>query len=407
MRPQVSITLSNGGLNLVGPPAYGTCGVLVASAAAPVAGYGVAFLVKSKNELAIALVQALNAPLLAALTTRFFGEASDGTALYIMCMAETTTLATLVASVNADKLLTLAGGAVRLLGVIKYPAVGYTPVITTGFDQDVHDAVIAAQTLANSWFTNKKPLRVLIQGYGFTTATAAKDYVADAKRNVGIVVGNINGGTVDSLLLALGRASKISPQQNIGRIKSGSLNIAQTDVVKIGTILIENVPISDLELLYSKRYISFERNEIASGYVFTDDTMLTAPTDDYNSLAYGRVIDNATRIAYATYYQQLKDDVNVDAGGRLSRVVEKALEDAIESDIDQYMRPQMSNKKDGTADVTCLVNPDATVYAPLYAANNITSPNFNILATGQVYLFLKIRPKGCLRYLMVYLGYTA
>ncbi len=407
MRPQVTLALSNGGLNLIGPPSFGTVGILVASPAAPVAGYGVPFLIKSKTDLAIAFAQALNAPLLAAIRDRFFAEASDGTAVYIMAMTETTTLVTLLAPVNADKLLTLANGAIRLLGVIKYPAAGYTPTITNGFDQDVHDAVVAAQTLTSAWFLNKKPFRCLIQGFGFTTATAAKDYAADTKRNVAVVVGSINNGTVDALLVALGRASNVSPQQNIGRIKTGSLNIAQADVLRIGSVLIENVPVSDLELLYSKRYISFERNEIAAGYVFTDDNMLTSLTDDYNNLAYGRVIDNATRVAFVTYYAQLKDDVDVDEGGRLSPVVEKALENAIEADIDKFMRPQLSTKKDGTADIECLVNPDPIKYAPLYAANNIASPNFNILQTGQVYLFLQLRPKGSLKYLNVFLGFTA
>ncbi len=406
MRPSVSINLSNGGLGLLGIPAYGACGLLIASTAAPVAGYGVPFLIKSKNDAAIAFAQVNNAPLLAAITTRFFGEASDGTALYIMCMADTTTMATLLLPANADKVLTLANGAVRRLGVIRYPAVGYTPTVTNGFDQDVHDAVIAAQTLATNWLAYKKPIRIFIQAMSFVSATAAKDYSTDTKRNVCVVVFNINANNQDALLLCLGRSSKIGPQRNIGRIKDGSLNIPQTDLVKIGAVLVENVPASDLELLWSKRYISVERNEIASGYVFTDDLTLTAPTDDFNNLANGLVIDNATRIAYATYYLQLKDDVNVDAGGRLSPVVEKALENAIKSALDVNMRSQLSTKKDGTADVDCLVNPDAVTYAPLYAANNISTPNFNILQTGQVYLFLQVRPKGCLRTLTVYLGFT-
>jgi hypothetical protein len=407
MRPQVDIALSNGGLNLQGPPAFGTVGILVASPVAPVAGFGVPFLIKSKNEAATAFAQVGNAAVLAVITDRFFAEASEGTAVYVMAMAQTTTLAVLLAAANADKLLTLANGAIRLLGVIKYPAVDYAPTITNGFDEDVHTAVIAAQTLADRWFLLKKPFRVLIEGFGFTNAGAAKDYSTDTKRNVAIVVGNINAGTADALCLVLGRASKASPQQNIGRVKSGSLSVPQADVLKLGAVLIENVPDSDLELLYDKRYMSFERNEIASGYVITDDNMLTALTDDYNSLANGRVIDNATRISFAVYYRELKDDVDVDEGGRLATVVEKALENAIESGLDQYMRGQLSTKKDGTSDVECLVNPDAIVYAPLYAANDIQNPNFNILQTGQVYLFLQLRPKGCLKYLLVYLGYVA
>lgn len=252
----------------------------------------------------------------------------------------------------------------------------------------------------------KKPFRILLEGFAFTTASAALDYSTNTKRNVAIVVGSIDSSTAKLTMQLLGKASKQSPEQNIGRVLSGSLNIAATAVVKIGSVVIENVPVADLEVLNSSRYMSIERNEVAAGYIVTDDNMLTALTDDYNSLVNGRVIDNAVRVTFNTYYKQLKNDVEVDAGGRLDTVVEKALENAIESDIDQYMRTQMSKKKDGTADVECLVNPDATAFAPLYAANGITDPNFNILQTGQVYLFLNIRPKGMIKTLNIFLGFT-
>ena len=406
-RPSVIIALSNGGLGLIGPNLNGTVGLLVASPAAPTAGYGVPFLCKSKDAVNAAFANVLNVDVAGGIVNGFFAEAAEGTSVYIMAMAQTTTLTTLLLPANADKLINFANGAIRLLGVIKYPDSGtYVPTITTGFDADVHTAVTAAQTLANNWFLLKKPFRVLIEGFAFADAATAKDYATEANRNVGVVVGEIDDSTAQALLFVLGRASAVDPQQNIGRIKSGSLAIPDAAVLKIGATVMESVPVSDLELLYDKRYITFERNEIASGYIISDDNMLTATTDDYSNLAYGRVIDNAVRVSFLTYYRQLKDDVEVDDGGRLAPVVEKALENAIESDIDQFMRPQLSKKKDSTADAECLVNPDAVKYAPLYAANNIVTPNFNILQTGAVYLFLKLRPKGCLKHLYVYLGYT-
>jgi hypothetical protein len=407
-RPRVNIQLMNGQLGLQGPQAFGTCGLLVATPLAPVAGYGVPFLCKSKKAVQDAFAQPGNVAVKDAIVQRFFAEAAEGTSLYIMAMAQATSLTTLLAPANADKLLTLANGAIRLLGVVKYPDTGtYAPVITGGFDNDVHTAIIAAQVLADAWFAQKKPFRVLIEGYGFTTAGAASSYETNNKRNVACVVFSIGGSTASALLQVLGKASASTPNQNIGRIKNGSLVIPETDTVRIGAILMENVSSADLELLHDKRYISVERNEIAAGVVVTDDNMATATTDDYSSLANGRVIDNATRVAFATYYRELKDDVEVDGDGRLAPVVEKALENAIESKIDELMRGQLSTKNDGTADVECLVNPDAVQYAPLYAANNLSNPNFNILQTGNVYLFLQLRPKGSLRYLNVFLGFTA
>lgn len=407
MRPNIDIALMNGGLGLIGPPSFGTCGLLIASPVAPVAGYGVPFLVKNKKQVETAFAQAGNAVVKTDITTYFFGEAAEGTSLYIMCMAATTKLTDLLKAENADKLLTLANGAVRVLGSIKYPANTYVPVIATGFDTDVNTAVPMAQQLCDAWFINKKPFRVLVQSFAFSTPAAALDYETAAYRNVGIVVGEINGSTAQSLLLALGRASKVPPQRNIGRVFDGSLNIAAAAPVTIGGVAIENVPVSDLEILHAKRYISFERNEIASGYIFSDDNMLTSIADDFNNLAYGRVIDNAVRISFITYYRSLKDEVDVTEGGRLNTITEKALENAVENDIDLNMRTQLSKKQDGTADAECLINPDAIAYAPLYQANGIENPNFNLLQTGKLYIFLKLRPKGFLKHLYVYLGYTS
>lgn len=407
-RPKVSISVSNGNLGLTGPAEFGTSVILVSSPVAPVAGYSVPFLVRNKKEVTTAFAQTGNEVVVDAINNGFYAEAAEGTKVYILAMAATTTLATLLASTNANKALNMGVGDVRLLAAIKFPDLEtYEPVITTGFDADVLAAVTAAQTLADAWFATKKPFRFLIEGFAFADATTVKDYSAETNRNGGIVVGNIDGSTALATLLALGRASKSAPQQNIGRIKTGSLAIAENAVVKIGATTVEQMADADLETLWTKRYITFERNETGSGYVFNDDNTLTSLEDDYNNLRYGRVIDNATRIAYTSYYKELKDDVDVDDNGRLAAVVEKALETTIETDIDAAMRPQLSKKNDGTAAVECLVNPDPVQYAQLYISNNVTDPNFNILQTNKVYLFIRLKPKGCLKYLDVYLGFTA
>ena len=406
MRPNVSIALTNGNLNIQAPSELGTSGVLIASPVAPVAGYGAWFLISTIDQANTALAQVGNEAVLAAIVNGFFSEAPEGTKLYVLCMAQTTTLAVLFAAVNAEKILYAATGSLRMIAAIKFPANTYSATITNGFDADVHSAVMAAQTLADAWFTKMQPFRFFIEGYAFTIAADAKDYSTEAYRNGGIIVGNIDGSTAQATLLAMGRAAATAPQQNLGRIKTGSLNITQESVVSIGATVVDSVTDSDKELLYSKRYISFEKNQIASGYVFSDDVMLTAVTDDYNNLAYGRVIDNATRVAFSTYYLEEKDDVDVDDGGRLGTLAEKALENDIKDAINQQMAGQLSTNKDGTLAVRCLVNPDPAYYAALYSKNNITAPNFNLLQTGKVYLFLQLRPKGCLKYLTVYLGFT-
>lgn len=405
-RPGVNILVTNGGLNLQAPTAFSDSVVLIASPAAPVAGYGIAFLVKSIKQIQTAFAQVNNEPVVAALSA-FYREAPEGTKLYVLAMAQATPLATLLATANASKPLLLAGGSIRLMGVIKFPGVGYVPTITDGMDADVHAAATAAQTLATEWLGYKKPIRILLEGYAFANAAAARSYAEDNKRNVGIVVGNVNDSTALATMYALGRAARIPSQQNIGRIKTGSVNIPDAQPVKIGAILADQMASVDLDTLHEKRYITFEKNAIAPGFVFNDDTMLTAPTDDYGPLRNGRVMDNAVRVAFETYYRELKDDVDVDENGRLVPVEEKALESAVERRIEADMGGQLSTNDDGTAAVECIVNPNPAIFPNLYEDAGINNPNFNLLTSGTVYLFVRMRPVGCLTYINVFLGFSA
>lgn len=404
-RPRVRVSVLNGGLQQQGPTSFGDSAVLVASPAAPAAGYGVAFLVKSKKQINTALSQVANAEVAAALRV-FYDEAPEGTKLYVMCMAQTTTLATLMASANADKVLNAGAGAVRLLGAIKFPAGGYVPTITGGLDADVHAAVSAAQTLAEGWLAQNKPFRAIIEGYAYLNAASLQDYATATNDNVACFIGSVNGSTARATMLALGRAAKLQSHVNIGRVKSGSLNLADADVVRIGNTLVDQVASVDLDTIHEKRYMTFERNENAPGFIISDDVMLTSPTSDYSSLANGRVIDNAVRVAYRTYYRELKDDVDVDENGRIAIENEKALENAIELAIASQMPGQLSANQDGTPAVTAVVNPSPDEFPQLYEDNNIPTPNLNLLQTGSIYIFIRMRPKGYLRDISLFLGYS-
>lgn len=408
MRPNIDITLLNGQLGLTAPSEFGTAALLIACAAAPTAGYGVPFLVTSKQDVISAFANVLNAPVVTAINTHFYSEAPEGTKLYILAMANTTSLTTLFAAANADKVLILGNGSIRLVGAIKFPDVSYVPTVTAGIDADCTAAVTAAQTLADDWFGRYQPFRCLVQAFAVTTTGELATYEAGNKRNVGMPIFSINNSYAYSLCQVLGRAAKVGSSVNIGRVKSGSLNIADNAVIKIGATTIDQVSVATLEQVFTKRYIGVERNAIASGVVITDDVMLTAPTDDYNTLVNGRVIDNVVRIAFRTYYAELKDNVDVNANGRLNAITEKALENSIKSAVDLAMRDQLSKDAQGTAAVSCLVNPDPTAYSPLYIANGITNPNLNLIQTnGRLYIFVTARPQGYLKDINIYLGLSA
>jgi hypothetical protein len=97
-RPKVVIALSNGGLNLQGPSDNGTSVAMIASPVAPTAGYGKVMLIKSINQAKAQFGQTGNEAVLAAIVLGFFAEAPEGTKLFIVAMANTNPLATLVAA---------------------------------------------------------------------------------------------------------------------------------------------------------------------------------------------------------------------------------------------------------------------------------------------------------------------
>lgn len=406
-RPKVNISTTNGNLGGLAPNVDGVCGLIMAIPQAPTSGFGTPVLIKSKKQAGEELAQATNALALTAINDGFFAEAAEGSKLYCLFVAAATTMEDMLLPANADKLLTFANGTISLLGLAKFPASGYTPVVTDGIDADVVKAADAAQILSTKWFNLRKPFRALLQGFGFTTPSSVKSYAAEKKDNIGIVLGTVNGNGPHALLLALGRASGMPVQRNIGRVKSGSLKLQESAVVKIGDKNVEALDSVDLDTLWEKRYITFERNEAAPGYLFNDDNMLGSLTSDFSSLRNGRTIDKAVRIAYEVYYNELKNDVDVDDNGRLSSAIEAALSLNIEEAIGRRMAGEISQNNDGTPAVEALVNPDPSTYAGLYSAAGIDSPDFNILATNLVYIFVRIRPKGCLKYIDVFLGYTA
>ncbi|MFB6454443.1 DUF2586 family protein [Chitinophaga sp. Hz27] len=405
-RPKVNISTTNGNLGGLAPSIDGVAGIIMAVAQAPTAGYNTPVLIRSKKQATDVLSQSANVQALQAIHEGFFAEAPEGSKLYCLFVPQTSNLEDITAPAIAEKLLNFAGGTISLLAVAKFPATGYTPVVTDGVDQDVTKAAAALQTLAQHWFDLRKPFRAFVQGYGFTKATELKDYSAEKKDNVGIVLGTVNDNSATAVLLALGRAAKVPVMRNIGRVKSGSLTIADDAAVKVGSSNADAMENAELETIWEKRYITFERNESAPGYLFNDDNMLGTPTSDFSSLRNGRTIDKAVRIAYEVYYNELKDDVDVDKDGRLSVAAEAALELQIEEAISRRMNGEISRNTDGSPAVEAMVNPDPEQFAGLYSAAGIDSPNLNILSSNHVYIFVRIRPKGCVKYIDVYLGYT-
>ena len=303
-----------------------------------------------------------------------------------------------VANTYFSTLDNFSGKAIRAVGLVRFTAGGYTPTITTGLDSDVLTAVTNAQALATARIAINKMLDVLIEGKSFTNATALVDYSATVNPQVHVVIASEDGNSAVSVLRALGKKAAGPVQRNIGRVKSGSLNIASTAAITLGTTAIASMLQADLDTMHDKRFITYIVNENAPGYIFNDDVSCVVATSDYSSWGRNAVIGEAMRIAYSTYYKSLKDDVEVDANGRLDVTIEKNLEQDIIDAINASIGDNISG-------VNALVNPDTTTYAGLYANANISNPNLNLTSAGKLYVFLTVTPKGYINGVSVMLGF--
>ena len=397
--PKVSVNLTKSNLGIVPADLSGVMGLVAAIPAANTSGYGVAVLIKSKAQAAAELADTNNAAILAAIQNGFYGEVAEGAPLYCVFVAQSTTLSAQADIANAyvAAIKTLSSYTVRAIAFVKYPGGGYTPTITNGIDTDVDAAVTKATAQAVAAKALNKPIEFLIQGYAATTAAAQKDYTTTQNPNVHIVIAGEAGDTVIPVLRALGVKASDRPSRNIGRVQRGSLNIAGGTAITIGTSAIGAISATNLDTFHDKGYITYVVNENEPGYLFNDDVSLVAATSDYSTWANNAVIGEAMRIAYATYYKSLKDDVDVDpTTGRVDVSIEKYLQQTIEDAITKQLGTSISA-------VGALVNPDTTQYAALYANAGIT-PNTNLLQTGSLYIFLTVTPKGYTKSITVVLG---
>lgn len=296
----------------------------------------------------------------------FYDEVAGNKDLWVMGVADTTTMATMLDYTNANganKLITASQGAIRLLAVCRKPAVGYAPGVNF-FDADVSAAVAAAKTFVTAQNAANNFLRVLIEGRVavegsntiYSPSTAANGFA-------GVVLGGSANDGSASVGTALGRAVAYAAHIKLGKVANGPLAIS---TVFIGTKLLKDV--LNLTALHDAGLISFMQHPNKAGFFFGIDHM--ASTDDYRLLAYGRVIDKAALIAVATYVEELEGEVDVDATGNISELDLKHMEGKMKQNIDANMGGQISSSR---------------VYI---------NPSQNIVGNNKTAVVVSVKPKG-------------
>ncbi len=384
--PNVKITLTNGQLGGVLQTADGVAGLVLTGVSEGSIVAGTPVLFTSLTDAATQGLTITNNPFAYKQVKEFYDEAGIGAQLYAMLVPNTMKVNQIADKTNtagAIKLLNFAAGAVKILGILTDDTTVYntgSPVVTTsGINADCYTALTNMQALATQFFAAQTPFRAVIGGTSFTgSAPALTNETTNSDNRVSILIGDTVSGSGAAVGLLLGRAAFVPVQRKISRVKDGALTTS--------TAFIGNVPAAqyaDTETLFEKGYITFRVFPNKTGFYFSGDATCTSTTDDYSSLARGRVIDKAQIIAYATFVDEVDDEVPVDASGKVDAGYAKWLEQQI----------------------TDQVNTTMTAGKEISGVNCFIDTAQNVLSTGVLNVVLKITPVGYASDIEVQLGF--
>jgi hypothetical protein len=313
---------------------------------------------------------------------QFYDEAKKGAELWFMLVASTVTMED-QADITKDyarKLLNDAKGKVRILGLLKKS--GATEIITLGLDNDVHLAVAKAQALAQDFADRFYPVRMLISGNKFSGVVAdLKDYSTTNFNKVSILIANTDGSKEAAIGLALGRLASIPTQRKLSRVKDGAIEPFEayfTNGTTVSTLDGAWDAIDDKNYTFMRSFANL------SGFYFTGDKTLTLPTDDFNSLARGLVMDEGVLIAYTTLVQELSDEIPVTEAGTIHPAIIKGWQNAIEAQIKSNMVEE----------------------GKLSGVKAFIDENQNVLQTNNVNVQLQLLPVGYSDFITVNIGFT-
>ncbi|WP_270547606.1 DUF2586 family protein, partial [Butyricimonas paravirosa] len=314
----VNITLENGNLGRVTTTSDGVAGLILTGKAIPgKTELNKVYQLSSSRDLVTRGITAENNPLAYKDVTAFYEKAGDGAELYLLVVAEATTLTQACSSEASSplrKLIDYARGRIRLVGINRISPAEYVPdTEASGIDNDVITAASAAQDLANNYAKQVSPFRVLLPAVAWTGSTEELFKPREGSYNRVAIVMAADTLTSAAIGQILGRAASIPVNQSIARVKSGV--IAATGYLMNGKTPEENAGM--LEALNDAGYIIYRTFTAKNGYYLNDDCMAAPLSDDYSNLNLGRVIDKAIILAYTAYIDEIQENVLVESGGKL------------------------------------------------------------------------------------------
>ena len=391
--PRVKITFENGALGGVAPSEDGVCGLVAyATAVSTTFALNTPYLITKLDGLVALGITSEATGANAALyktVKEFYSEAPDGTKLWVMGVAASTTIANLTDKANniISPLLMAARGSINIL-MLK-GASAAEPTMSGSIDGAVLTAVTNLQALAEDWTVNKyAPFMCLVEALSYNgVAASLPDLTARSDNRVGVVLGDsVTGSAGAAVGLVAGRLAAEPVQRSLARVRSGAI---KAETMYIGT---NQAELGDPDVANDLGYIVPRTFVGKSGYYWSDDHLATGASDDYCAIPRRRVIDKAYRIAYKTLVDEIAENVPVNTEGKLAAFHCKGVETSVESAIVNSMTSEgnLGNDPDNASDlgVQCYIDPDQ-----------------NILATSRLEINLKVKPHGYSKYIDVKLGF--
>lgn len=377
--PNVNIALGNGNMGTVSLSDDGIAGLIITGTA--VEGkleLNRPYILSSTLDLKSLGIEKETNPLAYKDITAFYTAAGDGAELHVLFVSEATLLSQ-ICSVDADsplrKLVGSAAGRIRLVGVNVNPSAGYTPETKQAVDSDVINAIAAAQTVAEDFLNSIAPFRLFLPALAWSGEVTDLYKPRESSYNRVAVVLASDGKFGESKFYSaaigqvLGRAAKIGVHQSLGRVRDGA--ITASGFLTDGKTPEEHF--SRWNILNDAGYIFYRTFVGKNGYFLNGDPLATSTEDDYNTLAYGRVIDKAVVIAYQTYINDILDNIEVDSEkGTIPTPVCKSFEASIIravstemaneiSAFTAYINPAQDILTTGRMEVSCKIVPLATL----------------------------------------------
>lgn len=391
--PRVKITFENGALGGVTPSEDGVCGLVAyATAVSTTFALNTPYLITKLSGLEALGVTSEATGANAALyktVKEFYREAPEGTKLWVMGVAASTTIANLTDKSNniISPMLMAARGSINIL-MLKVTSAS-EPTMSGSIDGAVLTAVTNLQALAEDWTENKyAPFMCLVEALSYNgVAASLPDLTERSDNRVGVVLGDsVSGSGGAAIGLVAGRLAAEPVQRSLARVRSGAI---KAETMYIGT---NQAELGDPDVANDLGYIVPRTFVGKSGYYWSDDHLATGASDDYCAIPRRRVIDKAYRIAYKTLVDEIAEEVPVNTEGKLAAYHCKGVETSVESAVVNSMTSEgnLGNDPEDAKDlgVQCYIDPDQ-----------------NILATSRLEVNLKVKPYGYSKYIDVKLGF--